>query len=247
MEPLYRQSFTLHDDAVDCFGFLKLSTLLYYAQEVAGQHCLLLGADGDTLAAHRLFWAVTRHKVLIHRLPKQGETITVETWPMPTTKVAYPRAMAAYDAAGELLFQSVSLWVLMDMDQRTMVLPDKSGVVVDGAVRGNELLLPHSLLPKNLTHMQSRTVTYSCLDRNGHMNNTRYLDWVADLPGSDFHKQYKAKELLISYANEALEGQEICMAWALSEQGVLQVDAHNVQSKNTRRIFSAQVLFEETM
>jgi len=243
MEPIYRQTFTLYDDAVDCFGYLKLSTLLYYAQEVAGQHCLLLGADGDTLAAHDLFWAVTRHKVLIHRLPKLHETITVETWPMPTTKVAYPRAMAAYDASGALLFQSVSLWVLMDTQKRAMVLPGKSGILVEGTVRGNELQLPHALLPKTLSNTQNRTVTYSYLDRNGHMNNTRYLDWVADLPGSSFHRTHKAKEILISYANEARENQLVTLDWALQEGNLLQVDAHSTQEETTHRVFCAQVLF----
>ena len=244
MEPIYRQSFTLHDDAVDCFGYLKLSTLLYYAQEVAGQHCQLLGTDGDTLATHDLFWAVTRHKVLIHRLPRLHETITVETWPMPTTKVAYPRAMAAYDENGALLFQSVSLWVLMDTKKRAMVLPGKSGILVEGTVRGNELQLPHSLLPKTLTNTQNRTVTYSHLDRNGHMNNTRYLDWVADLPGSSFHRAHKAKEILISYANEARENQLITLDWALQEGNLLQVDAHSLQGENPQRVFCAQVLFD---
>lgn len=69
MEPIYRQSFTLNDMDVDCFGNLKLSTLLYYAQEVAGCHSRLLGADYDTLFSRRLFWAVTRHRVQITRLP----------------------------------------------------------------------------------------------------------------------------------------------------------------------------------
>ena len=147
MNPVYSQRFTLTDMDVDCHGRLKLSTLLYYAQESAGQHCLQLGADYDTLMKQRLFWAVTRHRVQITRLPVRGETITVETWPMPTTRVAYPRSMAAYDSEGRELFRIISLWILMDIDSRTMVLPGKSGVTVEGALRGCELASPTSLLP----------------------------------------------------------------------------------------------------
>ena len=246
MNPIYRQTFPVDDLVVDCFGNLKLSALLYYAQEAAGNHSALLCVDHDTLAAHGLFWAVTRHRVQITRLPKRGETITVETWPMPTTKIAYPRSMAAYDADGNELFRTISLWVLMDMNNRTMVLPGKSGITVDGSIQGNELAIPHAVIPKSTPHEQDRLVTYSYLDRNGHMNNTRYLDWVDDLLPSRFHADHNPQEIIICYHAEAMEGQAITLAWDLSEDGCLQVDARREKtdvSGGKERVFSAQVLF----
>lgn len=59
----------------------------------------------------------------ITRLPKSGETIRVETWAMPTTRVAYPRSVVAYDEKGQELFRSITLWVLMNMDTRAMIQP----------------------------------------------------------------------------------------------------------------------------
>ena len=246
MEPFYRQTFTLSDMEVDCFGRLKLSALLYFAQEVAGHHSELLGAGYDDLAQKGIFWAVTRHRVQISRLPIRGETITVETWPMPTTRVAYPRSMVAYDANGQELFRLISLWVLMDANTRAMVLPGKSGVTVEGQLTGKELEVPRSLSPKDMTNKSFRTVTYSCLDRNGHMNNTRYLDWVDDLLPSGFHKEHAPAEFVICYLSEALEGQQIQLDWILSETGCLQVDAHREKtdvSCGKERIFSVQTLY----
>ncbi len=243
---IHSQTFTLTDMEVDRFGKLKLSALLYFAQEVAGRHCIALGADYDTLAKKQLFWAVTRHRVQITRLPVRGETITVETWPMPTTRVAYPRSMVAYDAEGNELFRSISLWVLMNAETRAMVLPGRSGVDVEGTLLGSELAVPHSLVPAASDRWARRTVTYSCLDRNGHMNNTKYLDWVDDLLTSDFHSAHSPREFIICYLNEALEGQELCLNWTLAEDGCLRVDAHRAadsQEAKPARIFSAQVLF----
>ena len=247
MEPIYRKNFTLSDMEVDCFGKLKMSTLLYLAQEVAGCHSELLGAGYDTLAQKGIFWAVTRHRVQITRLPARGETITVETWPMPTTRVAYPRSVVAFDAQGNELFRSISLWVLMDANTRAMVLPGKSGVDVVGRLTGTELDSPRSLAPKGMTDSSLRTVTYSCLDRNGHMNNTKYLDWVDDLLPARFHQDRTAREFVICYLSEALEQQQIRLDWNLSETGCLQVDAHREKtgvSQGKDRIFTAQVLFE---
>ena len=246
METIFKKQYTLSDFAVDCNGDLKLSTLLYFAQETAGIHCLELGTDYDTLAAKNLFWAVTRHKVAIHRLPRRNETITVETWPMPTSRVAYPRSCAGYDAEGNLLFLVYSIWVLMDIRTRKMVLPGKSNIAVDGVLRGFELDMPHSLMPAPRENAISRFVTYSCLDRNGHMNNTRYLDWVDDLLSSSFHRENSPKDFTICYLNEAREGQQIHLHWTLDTDNCLHVDAHRQEEPTQEKltsVFSAQVQF----
>lgn len=245
MELIYRQKFEIADIHVDPFGRVKPSVILYFAQEVAGGHCIQLGLDWDTLAKKGLFWAAIRHKVSVTRLPERGETITVETWPMPTTRVAYPRAMAAYDAEGKELFRSVSLWVLMDMNSRAMLLPGKSGVDVPGILRGGELDTPASLNPKDLTELTHRTVGYTELDRNGHMNNTRYLDWVADLLPSAFHGEHPVREFTICYLSEAKESQQAALSWKLQD-GILLVDGHREKTDvpgGKERIFTAKTVF----
>ena len=246
MELIFKQQFQVTTAAVDCFGRLKPSMLLYYCQEVAGNHCIQLGTDYDSMAAKDMFWAIIRQKVQINRLPMVGETITVETWPMPTTRVAYPRSMVAYDADGNELFRSISLWVLINGESRAMVLPGKSGVDVTGTLKGTELASPRSLAPAAAGHTERRTVTYSCLDRNGHMNNPRYLDWVGDLLPSQFYSSHSAREFLSCYLSEAMEGPQIHLNWDLSADGCLQVDAHreaSVPGEKLTRVFSAQVLF----
>ena len=108
----YSHTYTIEDNEVDCFGNLQPSMILFYAQDIAGRHCVDLQVDYDTMAARRLFWAVIRHRVQVSRMPRQGERITVQTWPMPTTRVAYPRATVAYDEAGKELFRIISLWII---------------------------------------------------------------------------------------------------------------------------------------
>jgi len=242
--PYYRHNYTVEDNEVDCFGNLKLSMVLFYAQDVAGLHCIELGTDYDSMAAKGLFWAVIRHKIQIERLPKRGETITVETWPMPTTRVAYPRATAAFDAEGNPLFRIISLWVIMDIQNRTMILPGKSGVEVLGTVRGGELAVPGSLVPKELSHSQIRTVRYSDLDRNGHMNNCRYAEWMTDLLPSAFHKAHPVTEFTLCYLSEAREGDTLNLSWQVMEDGAIRVEAirpDGASSTGHNRVFAAQI------
>ena len=172
--------------------------------------------------------------------------LRVETWPMPTTRTAYPRATAAYDAQGQELFRGISLWILMDMETSAMVLPGKSGVDVQGSLQGNELTLPGSLLPKELANTECRTVRFSDLDFNRHMNNCRYMEWVDDLLDADFHEAHSPKELLVCYLSEARESEKIDIAWEVSQEDVLRVDAQRDAeglSAGHSRVFAAQVQF----
>ena len=244
MHPIYQQDFTITDVYVDRYGRLLTSKILYLMQEVAGKHFTELAMDYDTLAQRQMFWAVTRHKVQVTRLPLRGETIHIETWPMPTTRVAYPRSMVAYDMNGNELFRSISLWVLMDLDSRNMILPGKSGIDVAGTLRGNELTSPLGLPAKILSNRRSRSVCFTDLDRNGHMNNTRYLDWIDDLLSSEFHAAHTIRELTVCYLSEAREGQELTMQWDFPEDGCLQVDAHRISSDKDERIFAARLIFD---
>ena len=243
---IFEQKVLVTADGVDCFGRCKASTLLYFAQEAAGDHCQLLRLDWDTLAEKNLFWAVIRTHVKVNRLPVLGQTLTVKTWPLPTTRTAFPRAVVLCDENGEELVHILSLWVLMDRTSRAMVLPGKSGVEVRGLLTGNELAAPGSILPRLGESTVLRTVRFSELDRNGHMNNTRYLDWTADLLTAAFHKDRPVKEFTVCYLSEATENQQIELTYGMENEGVFQVDgsvARTDGDDKKTRVFSVKMLF----
>lgn len=244
MEPIYVQNVTIDDASVDRYGRLTPARMLYLAQEMGGRHSALMSLDYDTLARRRLFWAVTRHRVQVSRTPLLGETLRLETWPLPTTRAAFPRSVIAYDAQGNEVFRCITLWVLMDLDTRKMIVPGKSGIVVAGTLRGNELPAPGGLIPRPLGTQHCRTVSFTDLDRNGHMNNTRCMDWIADLLPSRFHQSHSVTDFTVCYLAEAREQQELRLNWELSQEGSLQVDAATGTGEEAHRVFSVRVYFE---
>jgi acyl-ACP thioesterase len=128
-----------------------------------------------------------------------------------------------------------------------MVLPGKSGVLVNGTLRGNELAVPGSLAIKGLENNCSRKVLFSDLDRNGHMNNTRYLEWMGDLLPSAFHRSHTPREFTVCYHSEAMEGEPLDIHYDMKEGGLLQVDAwrqNDSNANNHHRVFVAQVQYE---
>ncbi len=233
---VYTKAFTLLED-------LTPGGILTLLQSAAGDHSALLGAGWDDLQEKGLFWAVLRHRLEYTRLPKKGETVTVKTWPMETTRSAYPRATEGYDEAGNPVFRGVSLWVLMDTQSRAMVLPKRSGVTVDGENRGCEAQMPGSLPPIDLENTQNRAVTALDVDENGHMNNCRYLDWAEALLPREWVSEENAV-WTVCYLSEALEGETITLGWQRDDDGSIRIEGvrqGSPLSAGHSRVFAARL------
>lgn len=243
MELIYRRKESINTSLADCFGRLRPSALLSIMQEAAGMHCIALGAGRDVLGSRGLFWAVIRQKVEIERLPVIGETMVVETWPGEATHAAYPRYTMAMTESGEILFRAAALWLIMDAGSRAMILPGKSGIVVPGLSRENQLAAPGSLPPVPMSNELTRQVRYSELDVNGHMSNTKYLDWMEDLFPASYHREHPLAEFQISYLSEAREGQEISLRWDARDDGELRLEAIRPGSGKTDRVFALRARY----
>ena len=245
MQP-YEMKFTLSPVHVDRFGNAKPSALLLMCQQAAGGHCSRLDLDWDTLMKKNMFWALIRTRFAITRLPKEGETIALKTWPMPTTRVAYPRATVAYDEQRQELFRSTSLWILMDAGSRAMLLPGKSGITLEGITLGGELPAPASLTPMEMTEFAQRQVRFTDIDRNGHMNNTRYMEWFWDLLDSDFHREHPLKAFTACYLSEAKEGEVLHTGWSRVADNCMRLEIRRDGEETFQkmeRVFAASVEF----
>ena len=242
---IFEKLYEVTDDRADRFCRLKPSAILAMLQDGAGCQCRSWGLDWESLAAKNLFWAVTRNRVVIHRLPLVGETVRMHTWPVTPTRTAYPRAMEGYDAQGNLLFQVMSLWVLMDIEKRSLVLPGRSGLVVPGITRGTELPVPGSILPTPAQQTMERRVVYSELDRNGHMNNSRYLDWTMDLLPAEYHEAHPLAEFSVAYLSEAREGQTVLLGVSLEGNSLALEAARPSEEDNSKshRVFAVRAVF----
>ena len=246
METIHEIKFTIREDQLDSKGELRLFSLLRLAMDTTNEHSKLLGLGWHDLREKSLTWIVTRHKVQITRLPRLGEEVTVKTWPMPTTRVIYPRCVVAYDKEGKELFTCLTLWGLLDTTARCLVRPEKGGVQVNGVAFGTEPSLPNSILPRQLANSTPHQVVQEDLDLNGHVNNARYIDWVQTLLPGAFPEDRAVKGFTICYLSETLLGQNLELRWELFEDGCLQVDAHRQRTdvpEQTDRVLAVQVFF----
>jgi acyl-ACP thioesterase len=194
---------------VDRFRRLRLSVLFRMFQDLLVVHAEALGAGRAATLDRGFLWIVSKVRLEFSRVPEYGEAVVLKTWPGKMGNVLFPRHYLLESAGGEALARASSLWALMDCEKRTPVVPKNNGISVKDCTVGSELPLPSAVLCPAPASVSRRSVLYSETDMNGHMNNSRYLDWAddcLDCLDMDFHKTRTIKSLQINFLSEAVTG-----------------------------------------
>lgn len=202
---------------IDRLGEWRLSAVLRIMETAAQEHCLRLGIDRDTLYREKgLVWMLSRVIVQRVRNPIEGETLTIRTICANPGNVTYPRWFQAEDTQGNMVCSASSLWVLVDLASRRIVLPKRAGVSCPDAEIPVMEPLPEKLRtplgPPAFT--STHVVCDDEIDANGHVNNTVYADWLAgSLPDGNI------KEMQLDYNAEVLLGDSVNMLFYVTERG----------------------------
>ncbi len=202
METVFESDYTVDTVDVNCFGRIRPSRLLELIQQAAGRHADALGFGGRKLEEQKLAWVLVRQHLKIERMPERDEPIHIVTWPGRPLHSLLPRYIQILDKNGEEIIQSCTVWVIMDEESRSMILPSSRGI--DFPFSSREALMPLPRLPKKPFPEISRsvfTVPFSYVDIVGHMNNTRYLDAAENILKAP-QDGALLKDLLIEYSHE---------------------------------------------
>ncbi|MFC4652562.1 acyl-ACP thioesterase domain-containing protein [Lactococcus nasutitermitis] len=205
----------------DAFKNMKISSLLAVALQISGVQSTKLDRSDVWVAEHyHLFWAVIEYELEITRLPKFSETITIETEATSYNKFFCYRNFWFKDAAGNVLVEIKSTWVLMDKESRKVERVLDEIVAPYQSEKTSRILRSHKFAKKDTfenAELMSYPVRFSDLDMNGHVNNAKYYDWASDMIDFDFRKNHQPKKVYIKYNHEVLYGSQIDAKMLLTE------------------------------
>ena len=211
MYKTYQQDFILRTCDCDFMGQWRPSAIMQTMQELAGMHSELLGCGRNALIDKNVVWVLTRCEIHMDRYPKIGDRITAETFPTANRRWFFPRYYFFRDERGDSLGYAATLWVLMDINERRMLPPgDVARLLPENA----DLPLPMGLPAVVDNVLGEETVTrrvpaYFDLDVNGHVNNTRCLDWCCGALGHGVMAEHRVAAFDVNYDAEILPGARI--------------------------------------
>lgn len=204
-------------EAADFNGKWKPGDVFRSMQRVAELHAELLGWGYHELLKKNIAWVLTRSELQMEEYPEVWEEITIATWTGLVKHSVFPRYFEFRATDGRVLGKAVTLWVLLDMKERCMVAAEKAEIQVPADV-SHEPALPFPTAPRELRDVEpvlaGKLPVYSDLDIIGHVNNTRYIDWLCDLFEPERYKEKQISHIKINYAGEILPGTELTLMLA---------------------------------
>ena len=207
MAKTFEYSMKIPFDMSDVNGYIKIPQLILLSLQVSGMQSIELGmSDMYILENYNLVWIITDYNMKIERLPVFDEKITIETYAKSHNRLFCYRAFNIKDEAGNTIIEMVATFVLMDRDTRK-VHPVMSEITdaFDSEFSKTMIRGPRFKELEGGVEQEYRVRFYD-LDMNGHVNNSKYLDWVFEVMGADFLTQHVPKKVHLKYVKEVLAG-----------------------------------------
>ena len=245
---LYKNEYKVEINHVDFKGDLKLSSLFTYCQDIAGLHAENLGMGRRVLyEEYGVIWVLVRIRVDIIKYPKYRDTITIETWPQEPSRMGFDRDFLIKDSEGNVLAKAVSTWVVIDIESRKLVRPKSvfQGYPPVIETRAIDCKLGNLKANGKLEMAYKRTVRYSDIDVNRHLNNAKYLDFIMDSFSLEEHREFNVKSIEISYSNEALLGDTIVIYEDKSEINSNILYMEGINERDGGLIFKSRMELEQ--
>jgi len=207
---MYQKTFTVSNNDVDKRFRLKVAAIFRYFQDIALKATEDLGADSISLSKRNIDWVITRMAVEIKRLPKCNEEIVVHTYPGKDMAMLYPRYFFVTDANNEVIIRSSSVWALIDNVSRKVIVDREVISKLPEEYHESQMELPERIvIPTDSRFIEKRTIHYSDLDFNSHMNNVRYVELLMDTHDSSFYENNRVSFINLNYMKEIKEKEAV--------------------------------------
>lgn len=233
---------------VDFTKKMKFSSLFSYFQDVASLAADDLGYGINQLNKQfGVSWILIKIRVEIERIPDWDEELTVETWPLQPGRIDFERDYIVRDKQGEVIIRATSVWVIMDLKERKLKRSETIGITYPKIIKERALKTKLGKL-NDFGHRElvyKKIIGYSDIDFNGHLNNSKYVDYMMDCFPIEEHMKSKVNSIEVNFINEALPGQTISL-WkdiTKADEGCVYIEG--VNDNNNKTVFKAQIHITE--
>ena len=207
---MYKEKIKITSVDVDSRLNLRIPSIFKFFQQVSSNHSEILGVGKRDTIDKKMCWVITRFKVVIYDYPKLNDEIIVSTHPGETRKFLFPRYYQIFDKKGRLLVSASTIWLVLNAETRRVVTKPFGEHDFKAESSKYDIPLPEAIsFEEELTKVEDRLVRYNDTDLNGHLNNTKYVDFILDTNNREFYNNHLLKEITISYDKEIRENQVV--------------------------------------
>ena len=207
---IWDETYTVNSFLVNPQKRLGLFGLLNLLQDTAWVHATHLGHGYEKMLEADTAWVLTRQNLQMSKWPTWGDEVTIKTWIRPIKSMIAFRDFEIW-SKGEKYGECSTQWLILDL--KTRRASEKSHSIFEGQWRED---LPEFIDTKKihvsalpLSHTTEFLVRNSDLDLNGHVNNTKYAQWILDSISLQTHQDYSLEAYEVNFLNEVRSSDSI--------------------------------------
>ena len=206
---IWTQTYDVNTIVLDDQTRLGLSGLLNLLQDIAWLHAKHLGWGYEALVEHGTAWVLVRQKLVMADWPVWGDVVEVRTWPRGVNGALAVREFEI--VAGDRKFGECSTsWLIIDAQTRRPTRIDREAFRKNARTEGCLAIEAGKITPQTgLKPAATFQVRNSDLDVNGHVNNTRYAQWIVDSLTPEEHAAYRLDEYEVNFLAETHVGDTV--------------------------------------
>lgn len=226
---------------------MSIYELFRLTSDVATEDYRHRGFSWQVLKNHGIAILLSRQSFRIHKWPKANIKMKISTReeaPQPLQTTRY--CTICHSDTGEKLVSGYSLWIVVDLKTRKIMRTK------DFTLRPNPIYATEAdCFPPGKIHLDAinfedknnctlRKIFYSDMDANGHLNNARYGDFIADAIPENLRD--KITDIKINFSKEAAADDSL-MVWTNHNEDEKKIV---IVGKNGEEIcFESEVFFEK--
>ena len=198
----------------ECFdrgGNIFPRAVLECFENAAGNHAEILGCGFEEMTKMGYLWVVVRTRYEVLEQPKADEEIKVKTWPLRPKSVGFRREYLLCDNDDKVLIKGTSDWFVINISDRCLAKAEgiypEDEYLEDEAIAGR---VKRVRSYKGEATQKTVTPTDKDIDKNGHVNNTKYAAFVYDA----FENDIPIKAFQIDYHKEVMPNESFALYFA---------------------------------
>ena len=195
----YTQDIRVDFHDLDFNGICRAASLLKYMQTNAQHQLNANKMSYDELQAMNKAFILSRIRLEFYEPVYAEQMLKANTYPCTSSGFSFLRSFEL-SLGEQSVARAISIWALVDTKEKSLTKVSDFTLGIQTYDAPADFGIPRIKFPSDLSAAGTYKVAYGDLDRNKHMNNTRYPDiYACFLPLSG----KRISSMTISYMNEA--------------------------------------------
>lgn len=240
----YEKEYEINYYNVDSKGNVKLTAIADLLCDVGMHQSDQLGLGIEALTADNIAWVFYKYDIEVLRYPKLNEKIYVSTEAATMRKFYAYRNYNIVDSTGNLIIKGRGIFLLIDIEKRRAIrVPETMNVLYK--CEGDSFDIDN--LDKKFEEEISREffVRYSDIDTNGHVNNTRYMEWALEVVPRDIFDACNMNRIKVNFIKEVQYGHKINSQAKVINENNRYVIEHRITDEEGTILALCQTIWEK--